>query len=338
MRRLRNVAWLVTALALAVPVAAVGAEAGAGTDTAGTGTTAPPVAAPPALTAPDVASASRDLDDQDPSPSADAMASLTRSSSGVVTETPASAALSAVIAQGDGAERGGIGASPEAAGGKGLAAVKNATLYPYRAVGQVYVTYGKNTYVCTGTLIGPSSVATPAICLYGIEGQPVWADAVEFYPAVNNNQAPYSSYKWDTASIMKGFTDPTLTSGLGGGLPFGIGLVILAQPAGDKLGWFGFQTDPNDTYQPSALSYGDGKAQNNMSSGTCTIDASLMWRSFAISNPCPAMGWGTPLYVTEQGDKSAYLTAMNIWKNDDGSTTATRVSPIIYQWLVDNRK
>lgn len=344
MRTVTKAALLLATLicwpALPASAATIDGNAG-GNDAADNGDAAAPGGATaPDLPVPEAITATRAFDEPDPAPVSDALASLSRSSDGSGRETPPSAALAAVIAAEVGnapAERG-LPTPAQAGPSNGLTKVGKTTVYPYRAVGQIYVTYGKNTYVCTGTLIGPSTVATAAGCLYGIEGKPVWADDVQFYPGANDGKAPYKPYAWKTASIMKGFADPTYTSGMGGQLPYAIGLVILDKPAGDKLGWFGFETDPNDSYAPSTITYGAGDTLDTMSTGSCTVDASLMWRSFAIPNPCPANGWGNPLYVTDPDSKALYVTGLNIWKYEDGSTGSTRINPVIYQWLADNRQ
>jgi V8-like Glu-specific endopeptidase len=293
--------------------------------------------APPA--APDDASvATRDFGD-DAVPSADALITLNHSVDGSTTEVPASAAIQALLVPGalpdvEGSRSG--PSAPEAGAGKGLAAVKKTSVFPYRAVGQLYVTYGKNSYVCTGTLIGPSTVATLAPCVFGIEGDPVWADSAEFYPGANNGKAPYKSYKMTDAAIMKGYVDPSVRIGSANILPYAIALVTLDKPAGDKLGWFGFQTEPNETYDPSTIAYGSGDKLDTMFSGTCTVAAENMWRSYAWPAPCPASGWGNILYVNDSDN--VYITGMLVWTYDDGAVSETRISPVIYQWLLDNRK
>ncbi len=323
----------------ALPVSGAGVGGNTGADAADSGEgTVPSGAMAPNLPAPDAASTTRDFGETEELPAADALAALTKSSDGTTGETPVSAALAAVLATEAGnppTERSGPGVAQAGPKG-GLTKVAKTTVYPYRAVGQIYVTYGKNTYICTGTLIGPSAVATSAGCLFGIEGKAVWADDIQFYPGAADGKAPFKAVAWKTAKVMKGFADPSLTSGLGGPLPYAIGLVILAEPVGDKLGWLGFETDPNDSYTPSTITYGSNDTIDVMSTGTCVVDASLMWRSFAIPNPCPAFGWGNPLYVTED-DNALYVTGINIWKYEDGSTGSTRINPVIYQWLSDNR-
>jgi V8-like Glu-specific endopeptidase len=293
--------------------------------------------APPAAPA-EATAATRDIGD-DAVPSADALATVTRAADGTIREIPPSAALAALLGPGGLADVPNARSAPgggDAGAAKGLTAVKKTTVFPYRAVGELYVTYGKSNYVCTGTLIGPSTVITLAPCLYGLEGNPVWADDVTFYPGVNNAKAPYEPFKWSNASIMRGYVDPTVRIGSGNVLPYAIGLVTLDKPAGDELGWFGFQTEPNETYDASAISYGSGDTLDNMYTGTCTVAAENMWRSFAFPAPCPANGWGNVLYVTDSDN--VYLTGVLVWTYDDGSISESRISPVTYQWLLDNRQ
>jgi V8-like Glu-specific endopeptidase len=279
----------------------------------------------------------RDVTDE-AAPPLDALATISKSSDGTVREVAASPALAAALASTAADETDSRSGPAGAEAGGGLKGVKKTSVYPYRAVGLLNLTYGKNTYVCTGTLIGPRTVLTMAKCLYGVDGKSGWVDDIEFYPGFNKGKAPYKPYRWSDASIMKGYLDPTVRIGSSNIYPYLIAVVILDQPAGNKLGWLGIATDPNDTYNASVISYGTDKSYDAMSTTTCAIDASTMSGSSAFIYDCSAEGWGNPLYVTDQGDKQLYVTGMFDWTYDDGARGLTRLTPAIYQWLVDNRK
>jgi V8-like Glu-specific endopeptidase len=274
----------------------------------------------------------------DAQPQLTALTSVSKSSDGTVTSAPPSAALAAAL-------KGYVPMTP--AGGAPTSAlpaaaaiekVADANGYPYRAAGEVEVHYGDNYYYCTAVLIGPKTVATAAGCLWGIEGNPVFADNVVFYPAVNDGNAPFGTYESEDVVMMQGFIDAFSHATSDGPLPYAIGLVHLKEAAGDKLGWFGFQTDLNESYTGHAITYGGGAMLHQMATTTCPVDVASMYRSFAFPNPCAASGNGSPFYVDDAGGGGKILHGMNVESYPDGSTGETRISPVVYQWISDNRQ
>lgn len=335
--RLIGLATPLLALALTQGPAFAQSTAGnAGSDSNAGATASSPTggAAPPSLTQ---EAATRDIA-TDTLPELSALTTLGKTADGKTSSTPASAALAAALASmttpppAAKAENG--GATKPAP----LAPVKKSDAYPYRAVGQVEVTYGSNKYYCTGVLIGPSTVATAAACLWGAENNPVWTDHVAFYPAINGNNAPYGAVEWAGAFIQQGFVDSSTTATSNGPLPYAIGLVTLAQPIGDKLGYFGFQTDVNKSYKGNVITYGTGNALHNMATTTCPVDAASMYRSFAFPAPCGASGFGSPFYVDDTGSKGKVMNGMNIFAYNDGSSGMSRISAVTYEWISENRK
>lgn len=273
----------------------------------------------------------------DVTPDAAALVTVSKSSDGKITTTPASAALLAALKGMAAPAPSGQVANAEAKAAK-LAPVKSTAAYPFRAIGQVEVTYGSNSYFCTGVLIGPSTVATAAACLWGAENNPVWADKATFYPGMLGDKAPFGGSDWTNGLILQGFLDASTTMTSYGTLPYGIGLITLADPMGDKLGYFGYQTDINKSYVGNVITYGSGQTLHNLYTTTCPVDASTMYRSFAYPAPCPASGFGSPFYFDDGNGKAKILNGMNIWAFDDGSSGETRISPVIYEWISENRK
>jgi len=334
--RLIGLAAPLLALALAGPAFAQSTPGSAGSDNgAGSGGSSPTGgAAPPSLTQ---SGTTRDIA-TDTLPALTALTTLGKTADGKTSSTPASAALAAALKGMTTPPPSGNAESGGAAKAAPVVPVKQATAYPYRAVGQVEVTYGQNKYYCTGVLIGPATVATAAACLWGAENNPVWTDHVAFYPAINGNTAPYQPIEWDGAFIQQGFVDAASTATSDGQLPFAIGLVTLAQPVGDKLGYFGFQTDVNQSYKGNVITYGTGNTLHNMGTTTCPVSAASMYRSFAFPAPCAASGYGSVFYMDDTDSKGKVVNGMNILTYNDGSSAMARISAVTYEWISENRK
>jgi V8-like Glu-specific endopeptidase len=291
------------------------------------------LAAGAALPAPSPKASNRDLFNDAP-PALAELETVSKSADGTITSTPASAALAAAVSGAPPAQQL-AGAAPAKPTPAAVVGVADASVYPYRAVGQVEATYGDTLYYCTGVLIGPSTVATLADCLYGFQGNPGWADKVMFYPAVNDT-APYEAVPWTSGHIMQGFLDASATATSSGTFPYGIGLVTLASPIGNQLGWFGFQTDINESYSAKAITYGTGPTLHNMSTTSCWVDVASMYRSYAFPDPCPASAYGTPFYIDDSAGK--YLTGINVASYTDGGSAEARISTITYEWITEYRQ
>jgi V8-like Glu-specific endopeptidase len=335
--RLIRLAAPLLALALAQGPALAQATAGsAGSDNgAGSGGTSPAGgAAPPSLSQ---SGTTRDIA-TDTLPALSALTTLGKTADGKTTSTPPSDALAVALKGMTTPPPSGSAESGGAAKPAPVVPVKKSDVYPYRAVGQVEVTYGKNKYYCTGVLIGPATVATAAGCLWGAENNPVWTDHVAFYPAINGNTAPYAPVEWAGAFLQQGFVDASTAATSDGPLPYAIGLVTLAQPIGDKLGYFGFQTDVNKSYKGNVITYGTGDQLHDMGTTTCPVDASTMYRSFAFAAPCAASGYGSVFYFDDTESKGKVVNGMNIFTYNDGSSGMARISAVTYEWISENRK
>ncbi len=276
----------------------------------------------------------------DSPPTAAGLATMTKLADGTESSTPASAALIASVTSTIGSVLAGAPLKTIIGIPAPLVPVGNAGVYPYRAVGLIEVTYGPNTYPCTGTLIGPSTVITAAGCLWGAESNPVWADKVTFSPGAQNGSAPYDVIPWAEGHVMQEYADAaTATASSYGSSPYDVGVVILSKPVGTKLGWFGFETDPNKTYTPKALAYGESGQEPALASTTCPVDAASMSRSSATAAPCIAGNFGTPYFVADSKG-ALFITGMGALAPNDGTAARViaRMSAVTYQWIADLRK
>jgi V8-like Glu-specific endopeptidase len=223
------------------------------------------------------------------------------------------------------------------------ARIRDTTVYPFRAVGIVYARYGKDWYACTGTLIGPKTVLTFAHCLYGATGVAKKPDELMFRPGTNApNYGALGDFAYASIKLPTGFVES-----VGGEFDswsrkvYSLGLVILKKPIGNKLGWFGFQVDAGG-FDANTVGYPGSKESETMWRANCLITEEMMWRSFAYHTPCQVYPRGAPLYVQDETTKERFIRALNNWGWEDEefalSSLALRLSPIHYQWIVDNRQ
>jgi glutamyl endopeptidase len=149
--------------------------------------------------------------------------------------------------------------------------------FPYRAIGLLTFNQGGGgSFVCTGWLIGPNTVATAGHCVNAGSGGP-WSTNVRFYPARNGASAPFGSCTGRTLFSVIGW--------VGNGNPeYDYGAVKLNCTVGNATGWFGF--------------YATGSSQ---------VGLSVLLMGYPADKPSATLwGGGGDIYVS-QVRKTHYL-------------------------------
>jgi glutamyl endopeptidase len=104
--------------------------------------------------------------------------------------------------------------------------------FPYRAIGLLTYNQGGGSFVCSGWLIGPNTVATAGHCVNAGRGGP-WSTNMRFYPGRNGASAPFGFCSARTLFSVVGW----VTSG---NEEYDYGAVKLNCTVGNVTGWFGF--------------------------------------------------------------------------------------------------
>jgi glutamyl endopeptidase len=125
------------------------------------------------------------------------------------------------------------------------------TTYPARAIALITFTGG----YCTGWFYGPDVVATAGHCVHSGGTGGSWRTNVRVYPGYNAGSAPYGSYAASWTASVTGWTTSADER-------YDYGVVKLATPAGNTVGWFGyFWQTASLTGLPSIVSgYPDDKS------------------------------------------------------------------------------
>jgi glutamyl endopeptidase len=118
-------------------------------------------------------------------------------------------------------------------GPDGRTQILDTTTYPSRAIGLLAVNFPTaGAQYCTAFLVKPDRLVTSAYCVYDYANAE-FINAATFFPGRNGDTLPYGSVGAVEVFIPIGYANT-------GEDKFNIGLVFLADPIGNTVGWLGY--------------------------------------------------------------------------------------------------
>ena len=117
--------------------------------------------------------------------------------------------------------------------------ITNTAVYPWSAHASLLITAADNsTWIGTGWFIGPHTLMTAGHCVYirnsGVAGRDGWVKRIDVMPGRNGNTRPFGAVASTSFRSVIGWT-------LSGDERYDYGAIILTEPLGNTVGWFGFE-------------------------------------------------------------------------------------------------
>ncbi len=136
--------------------------------------------------------------------------------------------------------------------------VTNTTAYPFRTVG--YLEGG-----CSGVLVGPRHVLTAGHCIFDSQNNR-WKAVTKFWPGQDGEYSPYDPVQVVRLLSVVGWTQYHDRE-------FDIGMAILSQNVGNRLGWLGYgYEDAMPRYNINLLGYPGDKPRWTMWHSYCPLE------------------------------------------------------------------
>ncbi len=123
-------------------------------------------------------------------------------------------------------------------GPDGRLKVNDTTYFPWTTVVKIHGNFKNESLDCTGWMLGVSTVATAAHCLYDFGGQNVFASNLVITPALNSDSVdstPFGSCEWDRLWI----TNLWQTTG---NHKYDYGVIGLKCRVGEETGYLSYKT------------------------------------------------------------------------------------------------
>lgn len=102
---------------------------------------------------------------------------------------------------------------------------------PWRMVCALAIDGPWGAFLGTGWLVGPRTIITAGHCVYDTKQMGGWANKITIAPGQDGDERPYGSFdstKFSTVDLWVKNQDPD----------FDISAIHLAEPVGDRVGWF----------------------------------------------------------------------------------------------------
>jgi glutamyl endopeptidase len=205
--------------------------------------------------------------------------------------------------------------------------------YPYRVHGHLLIEYpnGKKSFG-SGTLIHPHHVLTAGHCLYKQKDK-MWASAITFIPAQNENNHPFGEISVTRLITVKGWVNGRSKEEK---REHDFGLLILSEDIGFETGWHGIMTASDEALKElevNVTGYPGDKHRNQMWGMGGSIEK-VTPEQFTYKIDTYAGQSGSGVWSKLDEPEGHYCSGIHTYGQEYVINTATRISSSKFDKIV----
>ncbi len=200
--------------------------------------------------------------------------------------------------------------------------------YPARATAMISFKQGSSSYLCTGWMISPNTIATAGHCVHSGGSSGVWSSSVVVYPGYGKTNSPVAPYGSCTAKRLYSVSAWIASANS----EYDYGAIKLNCTVGNTVGWFGLKSNQGVGTPTIITGYpGDKPSVDQWTSSDVVRSVPNVRKLYYMNDTYGGMS-GSPIWYDDGTNGAPW--AIGIHAYGGSVSSGTRIETTVFNNLV----